>query len=163
IGCRWDLFFSVYRIFGIRLWIILVAGIVDREFSLMSKMITQGYLILAEYNLVRAHHPPGIFVLPVADAPLIWTGIVSIRSGYYVGGIFRFRLILAPDFPSTQLPVSFQLSAIANCLDLFIVTYSQVGQENREFHFVFRTFLFQNFSGPEEPIYIPMHARVLDL
>ncbi|KAF8566145.1 hypothetical protein P879_05852 [Paragonimus westermani] len=70
----------------------------------INKMITQGYLILAEYNLVRAHHPPGIFVLPVADTPLIWTGFVSVRSGYYVGGIFRFRLLLAPDFPSTQLP-----------------------------------------------------------
>ncbi|CAH8595212.1 unnamed protein product [Dicrocoelium dendriticum] len=69
-------------------------------------MLTQNYLILAECNLLRAHHPTGVFVMPSTEDPLVWCGIISVRSGYYTGGIFNVQLYLPEDFPSNTLPVS---------------------------------------------------------
>ncbi|TGZ71711.1 hypothetical protein CRM22_002496 [Opisthorchis felineus] len=67
-------------------------------------MLTQGYLLVAEYNLLRLHHPAGIFVMPDTQNPLLWSGVVSVRSGYYTGGIFDLRLQIPSDFPSHELP-----------------------------------------------------------
>lgn len=67
-------------------------------------MLTQNYLILAECNLLRAHHPTGVFVMPSTEDPLVWCGIISVRSGYYTGGIFNVQLYLPEDFPSNTLP-----------------------------------------------------------
>ncbi|KAK4468711.1 hypothetical protein MN116_007891 [Schistosoma mekongi] len=67
-------------------------------------MFIQGLHILSELSLLKLKHPSGVFVSPCETDPLRWLGIISVRSGYYFGGVFSFVLVLPDDFPSTKLP-----------------------------------------------------------
>nr|CAH8863134.1 unnamed protein product [Trichobilharzia regenti] len=67
-------------------------------------MFHQGYHILAELSLLKFRHPSGVFIRPNEDNLLKWVGLISVRSGYYFGGVFSFILILPDDFPSTKVP-----------------------------------------------------------
>ncbi|VDP92366.1 unnamed protein product [Echinostoma caproni] len=67
-------------------------------------MLTQGYVILAELNLLSHRHPTGVYILPDPQNPLEWQGLISVRSGYFHGGIFPFKLHLPPDFPCRVVP-----------------------------------------------------------
>ncbi|CAH8588844.1 unnamed protein product [Heterobilharzia americana] len=64
----------------------------------------EGLYILAELSLLKLKHPSGVFVSPCEDDLLKWLGLISIRSGYYFGGVFSFVLLLPDDFPSTKMP-----------------------------------------------------------
>ncbi|CAH8579961.1 unnamed protein product [Schistosoma mattheei] len=67
-------------------------------------MLNQGYHILAELTLLKLKNISGVIVSPCENDPLKWLGIISVRSGYYFGGVFDFVLSLPDDFPSTKLP-----------------------------------------------------------
>ncbi|KAL5962119.1 Protein crossbronx [Taenia solium] len=52
-------------------------------------------------------HPPGIYTLPSIDQPDVWYGLISVRKGYYVGGVFPFKLQIPEDFPYSLPPKIF--------------------------------------------------------
>nr|CDS21195.1 AKT interacting protein [Echinococcus granulosus] len=65
------------------------------------------YSIMSEYNLIMRFHPPGIYTLPSIDQPDVWYGLISVRKGYYAGGVFPFKLEIPEDFPSVLPPKIF--------------------------------------------------------
>ncbi|TPP65039.1 hypothetical protein FGIG_10266 [Fasciola gigantica] len=71
---------------------------------MFQRMLTQEYVILAELNLLSSRHPGGVYALPDPRNPLSWQGLISVRSGYFHGGIFPFKLQLPPDFPCKFVP-----------------------------------------------------------
>ncbi|KAM7533927.1 hypothetical protein Aperf_G00000117251 [Anoplocephala perfoliata] len=71
--------------------------------ALPPKFIHQ-YSIMSEYNLIMKYHPPGVYVMPSIENPNVWNGILSVRSGYYRGGAFPFKVQIPEDFPSSRPP-----------------------------------------------------------
>ncbi|KAL3280883.1 hypothetical protein HHI36_004111 [Cryptolaemus montrouzieri] len=59
------------------------------------------YMILAEYKTVMTEEIPGIYVIPSRQNFLEWFGVIFVKRGLYEDGIFRFNLILDPEFPNT--------------------------------------------------------------
>ncbi|KAL5107066.1 hypothetical protein TcWFU_008446 [Taenia crassiceps] len=77
------------------------------DFSVLPFKFIHRYSIMSEYNLIMKFHPPGIYTLPSIDQPDVWYGIISVRKGYYVGGVFPFMLQIPEDFPYSLPPVKF--------------------------------------------------------
>ncbi|GMS80224.1 hypothetical protein PENTCL1PPCAC_2399, partial [Pristionchus entomophagus] len=64
------------------------------------------HAIISEYAILGRKPIDGMFILPGHQNILEWSGILFIRSGVYVGGIFRFCVSLPNNFPETDdLPV----------------------------------------------------------
>ncbi|XP_044750284.1 protein crossbronx homolog [Coccinella septempunctata] len=80
------------------------------ELSKLYKNIRLEYVILAEYKTVISENIQGVYVIPSRDNFLAWFGVIFVKSGPYEEGVFRFDIILEPDFPDTpKLPtVCFQ-------------------------------------------------------
>lgn len=63
------------------------------------------HYIQREYAAVAKDPIEGIYVTPSAQDPLEWYGLLIVRAGIFIGGMFRFTLTLQSDFPdSTQMP-----------------------------------------------------------
>jgi ubiquitin-protein ligase len=60
------------------------------------------------YSSAVAKNPiEGVYVVVSANDPLIWFGVVIVRTGIFYGGIFRFTVSIQKDFPDNdQVPVS---------------------------------------------------------
>jgi ubiquitin-protein ligase len=68
-----------------------------------SKFILE-YKMRAEYNLLRGHGPPGMYVLPTSS-PFIWDGVLFIRQGMYKNAILKFTVEIPSSFPDGVCPV----------------------------------------------------------
>jgi len=64
----------------------------------------QEYSLLAEYNQLHQQKIPGLYVMPCAKSPLIWSGVLFIRQGLYGGGGFRFTLTIPNNYPDGECP-----------------------------------------------------------
>jgi len=64
------------------------------------------YTILAEYNAVRDQTKTlqDMYVIPSANDPLNWFGVIFVRNGPYEGSIFRFHIFIPKTFPKSDLP-----------------------------------------------------------
>ena len=62
------------------------------------------YSLMAEYNMLRSHNLPGVYILPSARTPMLWFGIIFLRQGLYQGGAFKFCLLIPHDFPDGECP-----------------------------------------------------------
>ncbi|XP_035827466.1 AKT-interacting protein isoform X2 [Aplysia californica] len=64
----------------------------------------QEYSLLAEYNQLHQQKIPGLYVMPCAKTPLVWSGLLFIRQGLYQGGAFRFTLTIPDNYPDGDCP-----------------------------------------------------------
>ncbi|XP_059163211.1 AKT-interacting protein-like isoform X2 [Physella acuta] len=64
----------------------------------------QEYSLMAEYNLLQQKKIQGVYVMPCAKTPLIWSGLIFIRQGLYLGGAFRFSLTIPDNYPDGDCP-----------------------------------------------------------
>jgi len=64
----------------------------------------QEYSLLAEYNQLHQQKIPGLYVMPCAKTPLVWSGLLFIRQGLYQGGAFRFSLTIPDNYPDGDCP-----------------------------------------------------------
>ncbi|CAG0917931.1 unnamed protein product [Notodromas monacha] len=60
------------------------------------------FLLSSEYKKIKDDPPPGIYVIPYGNSPLIWHGVLFVRHGYFQGGVFRFRVEIPEAFPETD-------------------------------------------------------------
>merc|ERR1712227_48297 len=61
------------------------------------------YELLAEYRLLQKNGPHrGVYVVPSSKSTLIWFGVIFVHSGYFAGGVFKFRIHIPPDFPNNS-------------------------------------------------------------
>ncbi|XP_065354062.1 AKT-interacting protein isoform X1 [Cloeon dipterum] len=67
------------------------------------------YSLLPEYNMLQGCAIPGVYCVPAANTPLMWFGVIFVRQGPYVGGVFRFNIVIPENFPDGGCPkVEFQ-------------------------------------------------------
>uniref|UniRef100_A0A0B6ZMZ5 UBC core domain-containing protein n=1 Tax=Arion vulgaris TaxID=1028688 RepID=A0A0B6ZMZ5_9EUPU len=64
----------------------------------------QEYSIMAEYNQLHQQKIPGVYVMPCAKTPLVWSGLLFIRQGLYQGGALRFTLTIPDNYPDGDCP-----------------------------------------------------------
>ncbi|CAL1539383.1 unnamed protein product [Lymnaea stagnalis] len=64
----------------------------------------QEYSLMAEYNLMQQQKIPGVYVMPCAKTPLVWSGLIFIRQGLYQGGALRFSLSIPDNYPDGDCP-----------------------------------------------------------
>lgn len=62
------------------------------------------YTLMGEYQLLKTQNLNGIYVMPSARTPLVWFGIIFVRQGLYQGGVFRFCVIIPPNYPNGDCP-----------------------------------------------------------
>ncbi|XP_057325027.1 protein crossbronx homolog isoform X1 [Microplitis mediator] len=62
------------------------------------------YSILSEYKLMQTQDLKGIYVIPSAQNPFLWFGVLFVRQGIYQGGVFRFTITLPDIFPDGDCP-----------------------------------------------------------
>ncbi|XP_060658383.1 protein crossbronx-like [Drosophila nasuta] len=68
-------------------------------------LITQGYKVIAEYQLIEQMQLKGIYAIPSYSSAVLWFGVIFIHSGLYADGIFRFSILLPDLFPdAVSLP-----------------------------------------------------------
>lgn len=67
--------------------------------SLYQEFIIE-YQLLAEYRLLQKNGPHnGVYIIPSSKSALIWFGVIFVRSGPYMNGIFKFRIHIPHDYP----------------------------------------------------------------
>ncbi|KAH9507733.1 hypothetical protein Btru_053567 [Bulinus truncatus] len=64
----------------------------------------QEYSLMAEYHLLQQQKIQGVYVMPCAKTPLIWSGLIFIRQGLYQGGALRFSLTIPDNYPDGDCP-----------------------------------------------------------
>ena len=71
--------------------------------SLYQEFIIE-YQLLAEYRLLQKNGPHnGVYIIPSSKSALIWFGVIFVRSGPYMNGIFKFRIHIPHDYPGKSL------------------------------------------------------------
>ncbi|KAF9361698.1 hypothetical protein BGX26_000053 [Mortierella sp. AD094] len=67
------------------------------------------YELMIEFtNLRNPHHcPSGLYVMPAADNMNQWFGTLFIHKGYYRDAVFKFQLLIPPDYPDRRPTVQF--------------------------------------------------------
>ncbi|CBY20184.1 unnamed protein product [Oikopleura dioica] len=80
-----------------------------REQSIPCSQLFQEFLVeyelLSEYQLLQKNGPhTGVYIVPSAKSTLIWFGVIFVRSGYYSGAVFKFRIHIPHDFPHNEKP-----------------------------------------------------------
>ncbi|XP_076045608.1 AKT-interacting protein-like isoform X2 [Oratosquilla oratoria] len=106
----------------------------DQQLSMAAKMIDRRsstpkgnhsyspyfleYSLLGEYNLLQNQRVSGVYVMPAANSPLVWLGVIFIRHGAYQEGIFRFNIHIPENFPDGDVPsVIFELPIFHPLID----------------------------------------------
>merc|ERR1711953_272281 len=70
--------------------------------SLYQEFIIE-YQLLAEYRLLQKNGPHnGVYIIPSSKSALIWFGVIFVRSGPYMNGIFKFRIHIPHDYPANE-------------------------------------------------------------
>ncbi|UYV81215.1 AKTIP [Cordylochernes scorpioides] len=62
------------------------------------------YSLMSEYVLLHKQRLSGVYVVPGARTPLKWYGVLFIRQGLYVGGVFKFVLHIPENYPDCDCP-----------------------------------------------------------
>ncbi|KAI5356566.1 Putative ubiquitin-conjugating enzyme E2, ubiquitin-conjugating enzyme/RWD [Septoria linicola] len=75
--------------------------------SLMSSALTRQKLCV-DFGTVKHACPKGIYVAPVPEEPLLWTGVLFVRKGPYANAILRFHIDFPDDYPKRPPVVVFQ-------------------------------------------------------
>ncbi|GKY93307.1 hypothetical protein MPSEU_000298300 [Mayamaea pseudoterrestris] len=68
----------------------------DREQAL------RDYKVTIEYKHLKAHAPGGVYLIPSLHDLRRFYGIIFIRRGLYTNGIFKFQMILPPEYNSVD-------------------------------------------------------------
>ncbi|KAL7077549.1 hypothetical protein ACQ4LE_003306 [Meloidogyne hapla] len=85
------------------------------------------HCIFREYDAVVKNFIEGVYITPGAESPLVWFGLLVVRTGIFYGGLFRFTITIPEEFPDTnEIPiVQFEESLFHplinpknNCVDL---------------------------------------------
>ncbi|RUS89324.1 hypothetical protein EGW08_002931, partial [Elysia chlorotica] len=64
----------------------------------------QEYSMMAEYTQLQQQKIPGVYVMPSAKTPLVWSGLIFIRQGLYQGAALRFTLTIPDNYPDGSCP-----------------------------------------------------------
>ncbi|KAK3779748.1 hypothetical protein RRG08_035886 [Elysia crispata] len=64
----------------------------------------QEYSMMAEYTQLQQQKIPGVYVMPCAKTPLVWSGLIFIRQGLYQGAALRFTLTIPDNYPDGNCP-----------------------------------------------------------
>ncbi|KFH67007.1 hypothetical protein MVEG_07531 [Podila verticillata NRRL 6337] len=88
------------------------------------------YELMIEFtNLRNPHHcPSGLYVMPAVDNINLWFGTLFVHKGYYRNAVFKFQLVIPPEYPERRPTVHF-LS------DLFHPLIDQHGQLALQYQF----------------------------
>ncbi|KAF5281264.1 hypothetical protein FQA39_LY05150 [Lamprigera yunnana] len=81
-----------------------IFGRQNEDINMLYKAIHREYIILAEYEMIISEKVTGIYVIPSRENPLVWFGVIFVRSGLYEDGIFRFNINLPEEFPDGEHP-----------------------------------------------------------
>jgi len=78
-----------------------------REQNVPNSQLFQEFLVeyelLAEYRLLQKNGPhTGVYVIPSSKSTLIWFGVIFVHTGYFAGGVFKFRIHIPHDFPNNS-------------------------------------------------------------
>ncbi|KAF9956775.1 hypothetical protein BGZ72_002461 [Mortierella alpina] len=67
------------------------------------------YELMIEFtNLRNPHHcPSGVYVMPAADNMNLWFGTLFVHRGYYRNAVFKFKLVIPPEYPDRRPTVHF--------------------------------------------------------
>ena len=57
------------------------------------------YSLMAELHEVHRRAIPGVYINPSATTPLVWFGMLVVRSGFYAGGLFKFVVVMSDNHP----------------------------------------------------------------
>uniref|UniRef100_A0A1I8B2A9 UBIQUITIN_CONJUGAT_2 domain-containing protein n=1 Tax=Meloidogyne hapla TaxID=6305 RepID=A0A1I8B2A9_MELHA len=85
------------------------------------------YLLADNCDAVVKNFIEGVYITPGAESPLVWFGLLVVRTGIFYGGLFRFTITIPEEFPDTnEIPiVQFEESLFHplinpknNCVDL---------------------------------------------
>ena len=58
------------------------------------------YKVTIEYKHLKSHAPGGVYLVPSLHDLRLFYGIIFVRRGPYTNGIFKFQLILPPEYNS---------------------------------------------------------------
>ncbi|KAK7113917.1 AKT-interacting protein-like isoform X2 [Littorina saxatilis] len=64
----------------------------------------QEYSMMAEYNQLQKQKLPGVYVMPSAQSPLVWNGLLFLRQGLYQSCSLRFILTIPDNYPDGDCP-----------------------------------------------------------
>ncbi|CAK5008596.1 unnamed protein product [Meloidogyne enterolobii] len=99
----------------------------DASFPCVTLKQERLHCIYREYDAVVKNFIEGVYVTPGAESPLVWFGLLVVRTGIFYGGLFRFTITIPEEFPDTnEIPiVQFEESLFHplinpknNCVDL---------------------------------------------
>jgi len=82
---------------------------VEGVLNLNSFFITNNLIYISNFSdAVVKNFIEGVYVTPGAESPLVWFGLLVVRTGIFYGGLFRFTITIPEEFPDTnEIPVSF--------------------------------------------------------
>lgn len=66
------------------------------------------YRLMLEFHMLREFSLSGLFVFPQLNNLLIWHGVIFVRENEYKGGVFKFKLMIPPDYPAVPPDVIFK-------------------------------------------------------
>lgn len=92
--------------------------IYDRHY-LFQIVISHASLIFS--NQLQKQKLPGVYVMPSAQSPLVWNGLLFLRQGLYESCSLRFILTIPDNYPDGDCPVS---NSVYYLFILFFVIYS---------------------------------------
>ncbi|SMQ45302.1 unnamed protein product [Zymoseptoria tritici ST99CH_3D7] len=75
--------------------------------SLLTPAFTRQQLCV-DFAILKHACPKGIYVAPLPEEPLTWTGVLFVRKGPYANAILRFQIAFADDYPRRPPVVTFQ-------------------------------------------------------
>jgi len=61
-----------------------------------------------DFASLKHASPKGVYVAPVPDEPLLWTGVLFVRKGPYANAVLRFQIAFPDDYPDRPPVVTFQ-------------------------------------------------------
>ncbi|KAF2211840.1 hypothetical protein CERZMDRAFT_98273 [Cercospora zeae-maydis SCOH1-5] len=64
--------------------------------------------LCADFASLRHACPHGVYVAPIPEEPLLWTGVLFVRKGPYANAVLRFQIDFAADYPQRPPLVTFQ-------------------------------------------------------
>ncbi|KAF9435673.1 hypothetical protein BGZ76_005765 [Entomortierella beljakovae] len=79
------------------------------------------YELMIEFtNLRNPHHcPSGLYVMPAADNMNQWFGTLFIHKGYYRDAVFKFQLLIPPEYPDRRPAVQFMSDMFHPLIDSY--------------------------------------------
>ncbi|KAK4503713.1 hypothetical protein PRZ48_004628 [Zasmidium cellare] len=64
--------------------------------------------LCVDYAALKHACPKGVYVAPVPDHPVLWTGVLFVRKGPYMNAVLRFQIDFGDDYPQRPPVVTFQ-------------------------------------------------------